>query len=147
MSREERAKKREGSEANGSLIHMAHNGAPRASDTDPDKSEEDPGTAEQVARLQQQMNEQVERQVAARMREERERTAQDTATPRRGGPPGPGTPASILGKRIHSIVQRMWEETEMGVSQAFKEYEDAVDEVEAAVNRNPRRTSTHSRWT
>ena len=110
MSREDRAKKRGGNEANGSLLHMTpHNGAPRASDTEPDESEEEPGMAEQVARLQREMNEQIEIQVAVRLREERARIAHDAATPRRAGPPAPGTPTSILGKRIYSIVQRMWE--------------------------------------
>ena len=120
------------------------NGTPRASDSDPGESEEDSGTADQIAAMQQQMNEQIERQVAEKMREERARMAQalaqDTArtaqgmtTPRRGGPPGPGTPASTLGKRIHGHMRRMWEDTEMGISQAFTEYQDAMAEFEVAI--------------
>ena len=34
-------------------------------------------------------------------------------------------------------MRRMWEDTEISLSQVFKEYKDAVDEVEAAVDRNP----------
>ena len=98
--------------------------------------------AEEVARLQRDMNERVERQGELRLREERARMGHDVSTPRRAGPPAPVTPASTPGKRLHSLVQRMWEETEMSVSQAYKEYEDAVDEVESAVNRNPREAPT-----
>ena len=112
--------------------------APRAGSTESEESEEEPGIAEQVARLQRQMDKQIERQVELRVREERARMAQEAVTPRRTGPPAPGTLASLPGKRIHAIVQRMWEDTEMSVSQAYKEYEEAVDEVEAAMDRNPR---------
>ena len=106
------------------------NETPRASESDPSGSEEDsgtadqiaamqqqPGTADQTAAMQQQMDEQVERRVAVKMIEERARlaqaqaqaqgvtgTAQNMTTPRRGGPLGPGTPASTPGKRIHSLV-------------------------------------------
>ena len=80
---------------------------------------------------------QIERQVELRVREERARMAQEAATPRRTGPPAPGTPASLPRKRIKDIVRRMWEDTEMSISQAFKEYEDAVNRVEVAMDRNP----------
>ena len=80
---------------------------------------------------------QTERQVELRVREERARMAQEAVTPRRTGPPAPGTPASLPGKRINDIVRRMWEDTEMSISQAFKEYEDAVNRVEIAMDRNP----------
>ena len=112
QSREYRAPKRANG-INGTLLHMAHNGIPRLDDTeDSDRSEGDSRTAEEVARLQRVMDERVNSLVETRLREERARLSQGVSTPRRAGPPAPVTPASAAGKRVHSLVQRMWDQTE-----------------------------------
>ena len=82
-----------------------------------------------------------ERERSAQIREERERPAQAAATPRRAGPPAPGTattPASEQRKRLHSVMQNLWEETEMTMAQAYGDYQEAIVEVEAAIDRDPR---------
>ena len=65
-----------------------------------------------------------ERERATQAREERERAAQAAATPRRGGPPAPTgtntTPASEQGKKLHQVMQNLWQDTEMSVAQAYR---------------------------
>ena len=43
------------------LIHMAHNRALRTGPTESEESEGEPGTAEQIARIQEQMDVQMEK--------------------------------------------------------------------------------------
>ena len=127
MSRDDRAKKRGGANEQPlgpRLIHMAHNREDRRA-TESEGSEEEGGMAEEAARLQREMDAHMSREIelgverrlrekrerSAQTREERERSAQAAATPRRAGPPAPGTattPASEQGKRLHSVMQNLW---------------------------------------
>ena len=83
-----------------------------------------------------------ERERAARIWEERDRAAQDAATPRRGGPLAPAgtvmTPASEQGKKLHQVMRNLWQDTKMSVAEAYKEYEEAIAEVERVISRDPR---------
>ena len=107
LSTDDRTKKKGTKDINEELVHMVHNGALRAGVTESEESEGEPGMVEQIARLQKQMDVQIERQVELRVREERARMAQEAVTPRRTGPPAPGTPASLPRKRINDIMRRI----------------------------------------
>ena len=90
------------------------------------------GEFEQAARIRE------EKERAARIRAERERAAQNACTPRRGGPPAPSSPASEQGKKLHLVMKNLWQDTEMSVTQAYQEYEEAIAEVERIISRDPR---------
>merc|ERR1712074_46847 len=123
---------------------MAHNGGNVLNTRDTESEDLDgEGRIEEAERLQRNMEGHVlreievgverrlreERERSAQLREERERAAQAVATPRRGGPPAPGTattPASEQGKRLHHVMQNLWEETEMTVAQAYGDYQEAI---------------------